>query len=159
MSPRQNAVWLRSLVRASAEALPGSVRVWRLKVSGPTSCLSHNEKEFVAGLQLGHEGGGPGVAWIGRRPQCRDRLFGDVRPIREQAAGGGVEEDTAHQIAAGVTILEPGPYGTDWAGASAAHTTPIAAYEPIREAAGRDGMTGQPSDALAARSSSRAFKR
>ncbi|MEU0878236.1 SDR family oxidoreductase [Lentzea sp. NPDC005914] len=33
-----------------------------------------------------------------------------------------------------VTIVEPGPYGTDWAGASAAHTTPIAAYEPIRQA-------------------------
>jgi NAD(P)-dependent dehydrogenase (short-subunit alcohol dehydrogenase family) len=33
-----------------------------------------------------------------------------------------------------VTIVEPGPYGTDWSGASAAHTTPLAAYEPIREA-------------------------
>jgi NAD(P)-dependent dehydrogenase (short-subunit alcohol dehydrogenase family) len=33
-----------------------------------------------------------------------------------------------------VTLLEPGPYGTDWAGDSAVHTTPIAAYEPVREA-------------------------
>lgn len=33
-----------------------------------------------------------------------------------------------------VTILEPGPYGTDWSGASAVHTDPIAAYEPVREA-------------------------
>lgn len=33
-----------------------------------------------------------------------------------------------------VTLVEPGPYGTDWAGDSAAHTTPIAAYEPVREA-------------------------
>ena len=33
-----------------------------------------------------------------------------------------------------MTILEPGPYGTDWAGESAAHTDPIAAYEPIRQA-------------------------
>ncbi|GAA3527288.1 SDR family oxidoreductase [Amycolatopsis ultiminotia] len=41
-----------------------------------------------------------------------------------------------------VTILEPGPYGTDWAGASAAHTTPIAAYEPIR-AARRAGATAR----------------
>jgi hypothetical protein len=33
-----------------------------------------------------------------------------------------------------VTIVEPGPYSTEWAGASAVHTSPIAAYEPIREA-------------------------
>ncbi|MET8761914.1 SDR family oxidoreductase [Lentzea sp. NPDC004782] len=33
-----------------------------------------------------------------------------------------------------VTIVEPGPYGTDWSGASAVHTDPIAAYEPIRQA-------------------------
>jgi NAD(P)-dependent dehydrogenase (short-subunit alcohol dehydrogenase family) len=33
-----------------------------------------------------------------------------------------------------VTIVEPGPYGTDWSGASAVHTQPIAAYEPVREA-------------------------
>jgi NAD(P)-dependent dehydrogenase (short-subunit alcohol dehydrogenase family) len=33
-----------------------------------------------------------------------------------------------------VTIVEPGPYGTDWAGDSSVHTTPIDAYEPIREA-------------------------
>ncbi|WP_370949646.1 SDR family NAD(P)-dependent oxidoreductase [Amycolatopsis sp. cg5] len=41
-----------------------------------------------------------------------------------------------------VTILEPGPYGTDWAGASAAHTDPIAAYEPIRQAR-RAGATAR----------------
>ena len=33
-----------------------------------------------------------------------------------------------------LTIVEPGPYGTDWSGDSAAHTVPIDAYEPIREA-------------------------
>ncbi|WP_406222056.1 SDR family oxidoreductase [Streptomyces canus] len=33
-----------------------------------------------------------------------------------------------------VTIVEPGPYGTDWSGSSAVHTEPLAAYEPIREA-------------------------
>lgn len=41
-----------------------------------------------------------------------------------------------------VTIQEPGPYGTDWAGASAAHTAPIAAYEPIRQAR-RAGATAR----------------
>jgi NAD(P)-dependent dehydrogenase (short-subunit alcohol dehydrogenase family) len=33
-----------------------------------------------------------------------------------------------------LTIVEPGPYGTDWSGDSAVHTEPIAAYEPVREA-------------------------
>ncbi|MEV6236170.1 SDR family oxidoreductase [Lentzea sp. NPDC051838] len=41
-----------------------------------------------------------------------------------------------------VTIVEPGPYGTDWAGESAARTTPITAYEPIREAR-RAGATAR----------------
>ncbi|MDQ1066266.1 SDR family oxidoreductase [Streptomyces canus] len=33
-----------------------------------------------------------------------------------------------------VTLVEPGPYGTDWSGSSAVHAEPLAAYEPIREA-------------------------
>ncbi|WP_329439962.1 SDR family NAD(P)-dependent oxidoreductase [Streptomyces canus] len=33
-----------------------------------------------------------------------------------------------------VTIVEPGPYGTDWSGSSAVHAEPLAAYGPIREA-------------------------
>ncbi|MGW3097089.1 SDR family NAD(P)-dependent oxidoreductase [Streptomyces sp. NPDC001102] len=41
-----------------------------------------------------------------------------------------------------VTLVEPGPYGTDWSGASAVHTRPIAAYEPVREAR-RSGATAR----------------
>ncbi|WEV24100.1 SDR family oxidoreductase [Streptomyces sp. 71268] len=41
-----------------------------------------------------------------------------------------------------VTIVEPGPYGTDWSGSSAVHTEPIAAYEPVR-AARRAGATAR----------------
>lgn len=33
-----------------------------------------------------------------------------------------------------VTLVEPGPYMTDWAGNSATHATPIDAYDPLREA-------------------------
>ncbi|MBU2664853.1 SDR family NAD(P)-dependent oxidoreductase [Actinoplanes bogorensis] len=33
-----------------------------------------------------------------------------------------------------VTIVEPGPYGTDWSGDSAVRATPLDAYEPVREA-------------------------
>ncbi|WP_214410411.1 SDR family NAD(P)-dependent oxidoreductase [Sphaerisporangium fuscum] len=33
-----------------------------------------------------------------------------------------------------VTIIEPGPYGTDWSGSSAVHAEPEPAYEHVREA-------------------------
>jgi NAD(P)-dependent dehydrogenase (short-subunit alcohol dehydrogenase family) len=49
----------------------------------------------------------------------------------------GLSEAMAQEVAAfgiKVTLVEPGPYGTDWAGASAVHTTPNPAYEQVREA-------------------------
>lgn len=33
-----------------------------------------------------------------------------------------------------VTIIEPGPYGTDWSGSSAVHAEPHPAYEQVRQA-------------------------
>ncbi|GAA0318999.1 SDR family NAD(P)-dependent oxidoreductase [Actinoallomurus spadix] len=45
-----------------------------------------------------------------------------------------------------VTIVEPGPYGTDWSGGSAVHTEPIAAYEPIREARRSGASARAPQD-------------
>ncbi|MDL4773919.1 SDR family NAD(P)-dependent oxidoreductase [Actinomadura xylanilytica] len=45
-----------------------------------------------------------------------------------------------------VTIVEPGPYGTDWSGSSAVHTVPIAAYEPIREARRAGAVARAPQD-------------
>ncbi|WP_445152073.1 SDR family NAD(P)-dependent oxidoreductase [Baekduia sp. Peel2402] len=33
-----------------------------------------------------------------------------------------------------VTLVEPGPYATDWSGASGQHATPLPAYDAIREA-------------------------
>lgn len=33
-----------------------------------------------------------------------------------------------------VTLVEPGPYMTDWAGNSATHAAPIEAYDPLRQA-------------------------
>ncbi|MGW1752177.1 hypothetical protein ACWCRD_42550 [Streptomyces sp. NPDC002092] len=41
-----------------------------------------------------------------------------------------------------VTLVEPGPYGTDRSGSSAVHTEPIAAYEPVSEAR-RAGATAR----------------
>ncbi|NJP88551.1 SDR family oxidoreductase [Nonomuraea sp. FMUSA5-5] len=45
-----------------------------------------------------------------------------------------------------VTIVEPGPYGTDWSGASAVRTEPIAAYEPIRRARQAGATARAPQD-------------
>lgn len=45
-----------------------------------------------------------------------------------------------------VTIVEPGPFGTDWSGSSAVHTEPIAAYEPVREARRAGATARTPAD-------------
>jgi hypothetical protein len=37
------------------------------------------------------------------------------------------------------TLIEPGPYGTNWAG-SARHTTPLPAYDPLRDALSTSGL-------------------
>lgn len=44
--------------------------------------------------------------------------------LAQEVAGLGIK----------VTLVEPGPYATDWAGASASHAAPIAAYDPVRAA-------------------------
>lgn len=45
-----------------------------------------------------------------------------------------------------VTIVEPGPYGTDWSGDSAVHTEPIVAYEPVRQARRAGASARTPDD-------------
>ncbi|AGL16243.1 SDR family NAD(P)-dependent oxidoreductase [Actinoplanes sp. N902-109] len=45
-----------------------------------------------------------------------------------------------------VTMVEPGPYGTDWSGASAVHTEPLAAYEPVRAARRAGAAARNPAD-------------
>ncbi len=42
-----------------------------------------------------------------------------------------------------VTLIEPGPYATDWAGSSGVHATPIDAYDELR-AARADAAAGRP---------------
>jgi NAD(P)-dependent dehydrogenase (short-subunit alcohol dehydrogenase family) len=44
--------------------------------------------------------------------------------LAQEVAGFGIK----------VTLVEPGPYATDWAGASATHAEPIGAYDPLRAA-------------------------
>ncbi|NYH42701.1 NAD(P)-dependent dehydrogenase (short-subunit alcohol dehydrogenase family) [Micromonospora jinlongensis] len=45
-----------------------------------------------------------------------------------------------------VTIVEPGPFGTDWSGDSAVHTEPIGAYEPVRQARRAGASARTPDD-------------
>ncbi|HWD83177.1 MAG TPA: SDR family oxidoreductase [Kribbella sp.] len=61
----------------------------------------------------------------------------------------GLSEALAAEIAplgVKVTVVEPGPYGTDWSGASAVRTTPIDAYEPVREARRSGAAARTPAD-------------
>ncbi|SEO82753.1 SDR family oxidoreductase [Trujillonella endophytica] len=52
-----------------------------------------------------------------------------------------------------VTIIEPGAYGTDWAGSSARHAEQIPAYDAFREKAAeqRRARAGDPGDPVATR--------
>jgi NAD(P)-dependent dehydrogenase (short-subunit alcohol dehydrogenase family) len=61
----------------------------------------------------------------------------------------GLSEALAAEVAplgVKVTIVEPGPYGTDWSSASAEHTVPIDAYEPVREARRSGAAARTPAD-------------
>lgn len=50
-----------------------------------------------------------------------------------------------------VTLVEPGGYSTDWSGASASRSEPIAAYDAVREAAARRPTASQKGDPRASR--------
>ena len=54
-------------------------------------------------------------------------LEGLSQSLAQEVAGFGVK----------VTLIEPGGYATDWAGSSAWHATPLAAYDGVREQAAR----------------------
>jgi NAD(P)-dependent dehydrogenase (short-subunit alcohol dehydrogenase family) len=68
----------------------------------------------------------------------------------------GISQALAQEVAdfgIKVTIIEPTAYSTDWGGASAKHTTPLPAYEPVREkaAAARAARLTRPGDPTATR--------
>lgn len=69
-------------------------------------------------------------------------LEGLSQSLAQEVAGFGIK----------VTIIEPGPYSTDWGGSSARHATPIAAYDHVRDqAADRPTRRSIPGDPVATR--------
>src|SRR5246500_871866 len=54
-------------------------------------------------------------------------LEGFSQSLSQEVAGFGVK----------VTLIEPAGYSTDWSGSSAKHSTPLPAYDSVRDAAAR----------------------
>jgi NAD(P)-dependent dehydrogenase (short-subunit alcohol dehydrogenase family) len=68
----------------------------------------------------------------------------------------GLSQSLAQEVAAfgiKVTLIEPASFGTDWAGSSARHATPLPAYEGVREQAAqsRAKRAAGPGDPVASR--------
>jgi NAD(P)-dependent dehydrogenase (short-subunit alcohol dehydrogenase family) len=78
-------------------------------------------------LQVSSIGGISAFPNIGMYHASKWALEGISQALAAEVAGFGVK----------VTLIEPGGFSTDWAGSSARHTRPLAAYEPVREQATR----------------------
>jgi NAD(P)-dependent dehydrogenase (short-subunit alcohol dehydrogenase family) len=68
----------------------------------------------------------------------------------------GLTESLSQEVASlgiKVTLVEPGGFATDWAGSSAVHAEPLAAYDPVRAAMAErrgEAQIGDPAAAGAA---------
>jgi NAD(P)-dependent dehydrogenase (short-subunit alcohol dehydrogenase family) len=80
-------------------------------------------------VQVSSIGGISAFPNIGIYNASKWALEGFSQSLAQEVAGFGIK----------VTIVEPGAYSTDWGGSSAAHATPLPAYDGAREqaAAGR----------------------
>ena len=83
-------------------------------------------------LQVSSLGGLAGFPTLGLYNASKWGLEGMSEALAQEVGPLGIH----------VTIVEPGPYGTDWSGGSAVHAEPMAAYEPIRQAR-RAGATAR----------------
>ncbi|MFE2599463.1 SDR family oxidoreductase [Streptomyces sp. NPDC059396] len=94
-------------------------------------------------LQVSSIGGVTAFPTLGIYHASKWGLEGFSQALAQEVAGFGIH----------VTLIEPGGFATDWAGASAKRSQPIAAYDPVRTAvaAGRAGVpAGDPTASAAA---------
>lgn len=75
-------------------------------------------------LQVSSIGGVAAFPMLGLYNASKWGLEGFSESLAQEVAPHGIK----------VTIIEPGPYGTDWNGSSAVHAEPRPAYEHVREA-------------------------
>jgi NAD(P)-dependent dehydrogenase (short-subunit alcohol dehydrogenase family) len=78
-------------------------------------------------LQVSSIGGVSAFMNTGAYHASKWALEGFSQSLSQEVAGFGIK----------VTLIEPSGYSTDWSGSSAKHSTPLAAYDQVREAAAR----------------------
>lgn len=84
-------------------------------------------------IQISTIGGVAAFPSLGGYHASKWAVEGLTESLAQEVAGQGID----------VTLVEPGPYGTDWAGSSAVHTTPNPAYDGLRQAmAAQQGSSG-----------------
>jgi NAD(P)-dependent dehydrogenase (short-subunit alcohol dehydrogenase family) len=87
-------------------------------------------------LQVSSIGGVAAFPNLGLYHASKWALEGLSEALAQEVSGHGIK----------VTLVEPGPFGTDWAGSSAVHSEPIAAYDEVREARARSRAAMAPGD-------------
>jgi NAD(P)-dependent dehydrogenase (short-subunit alcohol dehydrogenase family) len=78
-------------------------------------------------LQVSSIGGVSAFMNTGAYHASKWALEGFSQSLSQEVAGFGIK----------VTLIEPSGYSTDWSGSSAKHSTPLPAYDQVREAAAR----------------------
>lgn len=85
-------------------------------------------------LQVSSIGGVDAYANLGIYNASKWAVEGFTEALNKEVAPFGIK----------LTLIEPGGFGTDWAGSSAKHATPIAAYDAIRQVRGGGNLPGDP---------------
>ena len=87
-------------------------------------------------IQVSSIGGVNAFPTLGLYHASKWALEGFSQSLAAEVAGFGIH----------VTIVEPGGFATDWAGPSAVHSAPLAAYDDLREARARQRRSFEPGD-------------
>jgi len=91
-------------------------------------------------VQISTIGGVAAFPSLGGYHASKWALEGLTEALAQEVAGTGIN----------VTLVEPGPFATDWAGSSAVHAEPNPAYDPIRQAMAARSGTAKYGDPAAA---------